>query len=456
MEIIYLLIGLSTGAMIGYLASRLIRQKGESNGDTTHFLIEKSVLEERISTLNSEHHRRENAWELEKKKLNDELSNEKELMLQVRTKLAQQEESMRNMERKMAEEKETIEKIQQRFVHEFDALSQKILDEKSKKFTEQNKEQIEHVLNPLKEKISVFEKQVKDAYEHEVRDKISLREEVKKLIELNKKVSEEANNLAHALKGDSKTQGNWGELVLEKVLERSGLKKDIEYKTQVSGTDDELKRVQPDVVVFLPDEKHIIIDSKVSMVAYERMVNATEEQERKLSAKAHVESVRNHIKQLGEKDYTRITSLHTPDFVLLFMPIEAAFSAAIQEDAELFNLAWDKKIVIVSPTTLLATLKTISSMWKQERQVQNALEIAKAAGDMYDKFVGFTEDLKHIGKTIDDSKKSYDNALNKLTTGKGNLISRAEKLKALGAKADKQINQTLIDKSNFTEDNHDE
>lgn len=452
MEIVYLLIGMFTGAIIGFLISRLAQQKPGNNNDMTKLLIDKGSLESRIDVMSNEFDKRVKDWEQERMSFNQEIRAEKEHTIQLRTKLAQQDEAMHNLEKRMQEDKAILENIQQRFIHEFDALSQKILDEKSKRFTEENKLSIENILTPLKEKITVFEKQVKDAYENEVRDKVSLKEEVKKLIELNKQVSEDANNLAQALKGDSKTQGNWGELVLEKVLERSGLIKDVEYKTQVSGTHEDNNRVQPDVVVFLPDNKHIIIDSKVSMVAYDRMVNAENEEDRKANAKSHVDSVRNHIKQLGEKDYTRITSLHTPDFVLMFMPIEAAFSSVIQEESELFNFAWDKKIVIVSPTTLLATLKTISSMWKQERQVQNALEIAKKAGDMYDKFVGFTEDLTNIGKSLDSSKRIYEDALNKLSTGKGNLITRAEQLRTLGAKANKTLNTTLIDKSNYTDD----
>lgn len=445
MEIIVLLIGLAVGALLGFLTARL-SHKSQLAKDT-HLQMEKTRLEERIQFMESEYQKFQKIWDDQLKKRDEDLQEERKRAFQLQAQLSQLEEANRNLEDKIRNEKGEIQKIQEKFKAEFEVLANKILEDKSVRFAEQNKINLDIILNPLREKITSFEKQVQETYDKELRDKLNLQNEIKRLVELNKQVSEQANNLAHALKGDTKTQGNWGELVLEKVLERSGLKKDVEYRTQVSGTYEDGGRVQPDVVVFLPDDKHIIIDSKVSLVAYERMVNAESEEERQKFARAHIDSVKQHIKQLGEKDYTQITQLHTPDFVLLFMPVEAAFSAAIQQEPELFNLAWDKKIVLVSPTTLLATLRTIASMWKQERQVQNALEIAKSAGDMYDKLVGFTEDMKEIGMSIDKSKKVFKDAMNKLSEGKGNLIRRAEYLRELGAKANKRLSKELINKS---------
>ncbi len=445
MEIVFLLIGLAAGAILGFLAARLSHQS-KTTADTA-LQLEKARLEERIHFMESEHQNLKKIWDDQLKKRDEDLQEERKRAFQMQAQLSQLEEANRNLEQKIKNDKAELEQIQQKFKAEFEVLANKILEDKTQRFVEQNKSNLDIILNPLREKISSFEKQVQETYDKELRDKLNLQSEIKRLVELNQQVSEQANNLAHALKGDTKTQGNWGELVLEKVLERSGLKKDVEYRTQVSGTYEDGGRVQPDVVVFLPDDKHIIIDSKVSLVAYERMVNAESEEERQKFAKAHVDSVKHHIKQLGEKDYTQITQLHTPDFVLMFMPIEAAFSVAIQQEPELFNIAWDKKIVLVSPTTLLATLRTIASIWKQERQVQNALDIAKSAGDMYDKFVGFTEDMIEVGKALDKSKKAYEDAMNKLSTGKGNLVRRAEHLRELGAKTEKRLHQGLLNKA---------
>ena len=258
---------------------------------------------------------------------------------------------------------------------------------------------------------------------------------------LNKQIGVEASNLTKALKGDSKKQGNWGEVILERVLERSGLVKGQEYRVQASLNASDGTRFQPDVIIDLPDNKHLVIDSKVSLVAYERLVSAETEEDRKLHSKAHVESIRGHVHNLSSKNYNALQQVNSPDFVLLFVPIESSFSFAVQIDAELFSDAWDKRVVIVSPSTLLATLRTIASIWKQERQNRNVLEIAKLSGLMYDKFVGFVNDMEGIGKNIRQSQVAYDNALNKLTDGNGNLTRTAEKIKSLGAKTNKQIDQ---------------
>jgi DNA recombination protein RmuC len=293
---------------------------------------------------------------------------------------------------------------------------------------------LSEILNPLKERIQLFEKKVDETYDKELRDKISLREEVRKLTELNTRVSEEANNLTKALKGDVKKQGNWGEVILERVLERSGLTKGQEYEREevVDGSDMSVQR--PDVIIHLPDNKHIIIDSKVSLVAYERFVSAETDEHRVTYLKGHVNSLRSHVKLLSEKNYQNAQNLNTPDFVLMFLPIEASFSVAVQGDSEIFAYAWERKIVIVSPTTLLATLRTISSIWKQENQTKNAQEIARLSGALYDKFIGFTEDMVKIKANIDRTSNSYDDAMKKMKDGSGNIIRTAEKIKELGAK----------------------
>jgi len=270
---------------------------------------------------------------------------------------------------------------------------------------------------------------------------------ITQLMELNKQISDEAQNLTKALKGDNKKQGNWGEVILERVLERSGLTKDQEYRLQASLTSEDGSRLQPDAIIYLPDEKHLIIDSKVSLIAYERLVNCDSEDDRKLFSKAHVESIRGHVQGLSSKNYHDLYQINSPDFVLLFIPIESSFSIAVQIDSELFSDAWDKRVVIVSPSTLLATLRTIASIWKQERQNRNVLEIARLSGAMYDKFVGFVGDMENIGKNIKQSQNAYDSAVNKLSDGAGNLTKTAEKIKNLGAKANKQLDQKYLDSS---------
>src|SRR6185312_6094898 len=268
---------------------------------------------------------------------------------------------------------------------------------------------------------------------------------------MNQKISQEANNLATALKGDSKKQGNWGEIILEKALERSGLEKGREYEMQYSVTDSEGNRQQPDVVVFLPNEKHIIIDSKVSLVAYEAAVNSQTEEERLVQLARHIASVKKHVDDLGKKNYQSLGEFHTPDFVLLFMPIESSFSMAVQADNELFNYAWDRKIVIVSPSTLLATLHTVASMWTQEKQARNVYEIAEESGKLYDKFCGLIEDLIMVGSRMDSAKKSYEDAMKKVSTGPGNIVKRIENIKKLGAKTTKSlsgISSNLVNRAN--------
>jgi len=430
MEILYLGIGLILGFIIAWFIAKSIFKSGDSGLEKkmTELEKEKSILQDRLDNLIKE-----------KENIKNELSEERIKSENLGNRVSKAEVEYRNLQEKLNTQKTEYEELQKKFNTEFENIAHKILKQHSLEFSELNQKNIGDILNPLKEKIKDFEKKVGDAYDKEVRDKVDLRAEIKSLYELNKKVSEEANNLTKALKGDSKKQGNWGEVVLERILERSGLIKGEEYDTQVSTSNEEGKRIQPDVIVYLPDKKHIIIDAKVSLVAYENCVNATNEEDRQRFVKEHLLSVRTHIKSLSAKNYQLSGDFNSPDFVLLFIPIESSFSIAVQEDQELFNFAWENKIVIVSPSTLLATLKTISSIWKQESQTKNAIEIARQSGALYDKFIGFLSDLQKIGKGIDNIHELYNDAINKIQTGRGNLITSAENIRKLGAKTSKSL-----------------
>jgi DNA recombination protein RmuC len=344
-----------------------------------------------------------------------------------------------NVEEKLKEQKQEVEKLQEKFTLEFENVANKLLKQNSSEFAESNQKRLDEILKPLRENIKNFEQKVDDKYEKELKERTSLMEQVKTLSDLNQQMRTDAQNLTKALKGDSKTQGNWGEFILEKVLESSGLVKDQEYVTQHHTTNEEGGRIYPDVVINLPDDKHIVVDSKVSITAYTNYLEAETEEEQLSLIKAHIVSVKSHIVGLSEKNYANAVGINSPDFVLMFMPSEPSFSFTLQADASLYNYAWDRKIVIVSPTTLLATLKTIASVWKQEKQTKNALDIAKQSGALYDKFVGFLEDLEKIERGLTTAKVAYDGAVNKLKTGSGNIIRRVEGIKKLGAKATKSI-----------------
>lgn len=357
------------------------------------------------------------------------------------------ESDFRNANEKLENQKKELEEMQTRLKTEFKNIANEVLEDKSKRFTEQNKVNLEVILNPLRDRIKDFEEKVDKTYKADSAERITLREQLKHLTELNKQVSEEANNLVKALKGDSKKQGNWGEMILDTILEKSGLTEGEGYEKQFSISTEEGKRYQPDVVVKLPDNKHIIIDAKVSLVAYNACVNAESETDRDKFLKEHLFSVRSHIKGLSEKNYHESTQFDTPDFVLLFLPIESSFSIALQGDNELYQFAWDRKIVLVSPTTLLATLRTVASIWKQEKQTKNAIEIAERAGALYDKFTLLVTDLIDVGKKMDAAKTSYSDAMNKLHLGSGNLVNRVEAIKKLGAKATKTLPPQLVERS---------
>ncbi|VVP48510.1 hypothetical protein PS898_05193 [Pseudomonas fluorescens] len=329
---------------------------------------------------------------------------------------------------------------------QFAELAGKIFDEREQRFAETSQQRLGQLLDPLKERIQSFEKRVEESYQAEARERFSLAKELERLQALNLRLSDEATNLTRALKGQ-KTQGNWGELILERVLEHAGLEKGREYQTQVNLKGPDGERFQPDVVIYLPGDKQVVVDSKVSLTAYQQYVAAEDDTLGQIAIKQHVLSLRNHVKGLAGKDYKRLEGLHSLDFVLLFVPIEAAFSAALQAEPSLFQEAFDRNIVIVSPTTLLATLRVIDSLWKQERQSQNAREIAERAGWLYDKFVLFIQDLDEVGNRLQQLDKAYSSARNKLTEGRGNLVSRSEQLKLLGARASKSLPADLLERA---------
>jgi DNA recombination protein RmuC len=360
--------------------------------------------------------------------------------------LVQKNTEYDNLQKQNLKRDEELEERQEQLRKDFELLANKILEEKSEKFTDQNKENIKNILAPLQEKITTFEKKVDDSQKESIRQHSALKEQLLSLKDLNQKISKEATNLTRALKGDSKMQGNWGELVLERVLEKSGLEKDREYFVQQNFTRDDGSRVLPDVVLHLPDGKKMIIDSKVSLTDYERLVNADDD-DKAIFLKAHVNSIRRHVDQLSDKNYQDLYDIASPDFVLMFIPIEPAFAVAVSDDNSIYNKAFEKNIVIVTPSTLLATLRTIDSMWNNEKQQRNAIEIARQAGALYDKFEGLVKDLTGVGKKIDAAKNDYSAAMNKLVDGKGNLITSVEKLKKMGAKAKKSLPEAIINRA---------
>lgn len=430
MEIVYLIAGLALGLVISTLIAKNKSKSGEAERLIlqTEYEKNKAQLEERVANLQGDRDR-----------LTDRVQSLETDNEQKSQRLAKAEVEFANLREKLATQKQDMEELQKRFTTEFENVAHKILKQNSQEFTLVNQKNISEILTPLREKIQMFEKKVEDTYEKGLKDQTDLKAELKKLHDLNMRISDEANNLTKALKGDVKKQGNWGEVILEKILERSGLTEGREYQKQFSTIGDNGQRIQPDVVINLPDQKHIVVDSKVSLVAYERWVNATDDDDRARHIKEHLGSLKSHVKLLSEKHYQLAAGINSPDFVLLFVPIESSFSVAIEADQELFSYAWDNKVVIVSPSTLLATLRTIASIWQQENQTRNALEIARQGGALYDKFVGFVSDLESVGKSIDATRKNYDAAMGKLNDGRGNLVRSAEKLKELGAKASKEL-----------------
>jgi len=444
--IITFIIALAIGIFIGKLIF------------SARFQSDKIGLEEKLIGLNSQFSILKEQFSNDRQAFDKQLHTahlEKETIRNEKDSLAIQltkkEVDFENLWERNLEQKQEVEKLQEKFTKEFENLANKILEEKTNKFTEQNKENMKNILSPLQDKIHLFEKKVEDTHKESIDYHAALRQQILGLREMNEQMSKETLNLTKALKGDSKMQGNWGELVLERVLEKSGLEKDREYFVQQSHTNNDGQRVFPDVVINLPDGKKMVVDSKVSLTAYEKYINEEEELLRNAFLKEHVNSIRRHVEQLGEKNYHDLYQIESPDFVLLFIPIEPAFAIALNEDTALYNKAFERNIVIVTPSTLLATLRTIDSMWANQKQQENAYEIARQAGALYDKFEGFVSDLVKVGNKIKDSKTEYDNAMNKLVDGKGNLITSVERLKKMGAKAKKSLPENVLRRAEMDE-----
>ncbi len=445
MEVLFLILGTAVGGLLVWLWLKL---KGATHNPLT---VQLEQLTEVNNQLHIDLQTKAKQCELLEQQLSTalgELKGERARVLELSSNLASQKADYMNLQQTLAQQQADMENLQQKFTDQFNNLANKIFEEKSQKFTLQNKENLDQVLKPLNEKLKDFEKKVEDTYHKSLKDSTDLQAEIKKLFDLNSRISQDANNLTRALKGDVKKQGNWGEVVLERILESSGLQKDREYKTQVSFGAADGTRSQPDVIIYLPENKHIIVDAKVSLVAYDNLVNATEPDQQEAFLKEHVRSIRAHIKELSQKQYHALDGLNTPEYVLLFLPIEASFGVAVQQDRDIFNYAWENKIVVVSPSTLVATLMTIASIWRQENQTRNALEIAQKGGALYDKFHGLVEDLLDLGKKMKSAQDAYQSSMNKLVDGRGNLITRAEELRTLGAKAGKVLPRSIIDRAN--------
>lgn len=423
------------GLIVGAVIMRLFTNKDKVV--IQQLSINIAVFEEKIKHLQQ--------VENDLKQYQQLLTNAKTKNAELQTRSAEQERSAYE-KLKLLQDAETQLKIQ------FENLAGKIFEDRSKQFAEQNKTSLDHIVTPLREQLGEFKQRIETVYDNENKDRITLREEIVSLRRDTAKMNQEALNLTRALKGDKKTQGNWGEMILEKVLERSGLRKGIEYETQGAFRDDDNRLFKPDVIIHLPDNKDVIIDSKVSLLAYERYCSVDDDQERMIAIKQHTVAVRDHIKTLSDKDYSGLHGIKSLDFVLLFMPIEAAFVAAFQADERLFTDAFEHKIIVVTPTTLLATLRTIENIWRYERQNENARAIAEKAGIVYDKIRGFVEELDKLGKQLSTVHTTYDGVMNKLTQGNGNLIRQASSFVDLGVKVKKTFPKSISDQAGIESD----
>jgi len=427
------------GGIIAFISAKIIFSKSN--------LIPQEMLNKaqyEISSLSKE-------IELLRANLADtdnQLKSERDSKLNLSSELSKEITENKNLEVRLTEQKEQLESLEKRFKTEFENLANRILEEKSVKFTEQNKTNIDQILKPLKDRIKGFEDKVDKVYSEDLKDRATLLNQIKTLQDLNQRVSDEANNLTKALKGESKTQGNWGEFILESILEKTGLVKDREFVVQESIINEEGKRYQPDVIIKLPDDRNIIIDSKVSLKDYEVFCSTDNDEERKKALASHISSVRNHIKGLSLKKYQDLYGIQSLDFVIMFMPIEPALSITAQGDINIWNDAFENNIVIVSPSTLLATLRTIAIIWKQEYRTRNVLDIAKQSSLLYDKFVGMYNDLLEVEKKFETARESLDASMKKIKTGRGNLISQVEKIKHLGITSAKSLPADLTAEAN--------
>jgi DNA recombination protein RmuC len=460
MEILYIILAFILGAVLAYFILKSSSVSRKSYEELQQNFTQKEADFNRIIAEISAENKTQIQKITELQELNErqnseikDLQSDKNQLIGLKSQLAAQNGSLQQL---LDSQKEEIVKIQEEAKLQFENLANKILEEKTLKFTEQNQQNLKNILNPLQEKITDFEKKVENTHKESIDYHAALRQQILGLKEMNLQMSKETLNLTKALKGDSKIQGNWGELVLERVLEKSGLEKGREYEIQKSFTTEEGNRVQPDVIINLPDGKKMIVDSKVSLTAYEKYINEEDDEQKNSFLKEHVNSLKRHVEQLGSKNYQHLYQMESPDFVLLFIPIEPAFAIALNEDTQLYNKAFEKNIVIVTPSTLLATLRTIDSMWTNQKQQENAYEIARQAGALYDKFDGFVTDLVKIGKKMDEAKTEYEGAMNKLVDGKGNLITSVQKLKIMGAKAKKSLPDAILNRANSSLENLDE
>ncbi|MEM6735732.1 MAG: DNA recombination protein RmuC [Bacteroidota bacterium] len=441
-SLVFLLIGLLAGTGLGYLLASikhklLAKNKHSRNSpeiDDLRFQLRLEV--ERAKKLSEEID-----------SLNDNLNRKHEEIIYLNNQNATLRANYQNVQIRLTEQKNELTQLQEKFTTEFKNLANEIFEEKSKKFTDQNKSNLHELLGPLGEKLQQFERKVEQTNKESLERSFALREQILGLRELNDRMTKEASNLAKALKGDIKAQGNWGEIVLERILEESGLEKNREYFVQTSFQSEAGRRLRPDVIIKLPENKNLVIDSKVSLIAYEKYANTEDEAEKERQLKAHLASIRAHVKGLSEKNYHQLFDGGSLDYVLMFVPIESAFALMYQQGENIYNEAHEKSIIIVSPTTLIATLRTISSIWKHEYQNRNALEIARQGGALYDKFKSFVDDLMEIGRSLDKSKSQYALAMNKLVDGKDNLIRKTERLKELGAKTSKSLDNKLLNRA---------
>ena len=460
MEILYIILAFIFGAVLAYFILKSSSVSRKSYEELQQNFNQKEADFNKIIAEISAQNKAQIQKIAEQQELNErqnseikDLQSDKNQLIGLKSQLAAQNESLQQL---LDSQKEEIVKIQEEAKLQFENLANKILEEKTLKFTEQNQQNLKNILNPLQEKITDFEKKVENTHKESIDYHAALRQQILGLKEMNLQMSKETLNLTKALKGDSKIQGNWGELVLERVLEKSGLEKGREYEIQKSFTTEEGNRVQPDVIINLPDGKKMIVDSKVSLTAYEKYINEEDDEQKSSFLKEHVNSLKRHVEQLGSKNYQHLYQMESPDFVLLFIPIEPAFAIALNQDTQLYNKAFERNIVIVTPSTLLATLRTIDSMWTNQKQQENAYEIARQAGALYDKFDGFVTDLVKIGKKMDEAKTEYEGAMNKLVDGKGNLITSVQKLKIMGAKAKKSLPDAILNRANSSLENLDE
>ncbi|MEP0986073.1 DNA recombination protein RmuC [Ekhidna sp.] len=438
-SLIFLAVGLLIGVPVGWLLFRV-----RSNSDVPENGELKIQLKLEIE--------RSKKLAVELQQLNEELRREREEVIHLNNQNATLKANYQNLQVRLEEQKGELGQLQEKFTTEFKNLANEIFEEKSKKFTDQNKTNLNELLNPLGQKLSDFEKKVEQTNKESLERSTALREQIIGLRELNDRMTKEAENLTKALKGDVKMQGNWGEVILERILEKSGLEKDREYIVQETLHSEAGRRLRPDVIIKLPDNKNLVIDAKMSLVAYEKYMNAEDETERDQHLKDHILSVKAHVKGLAEKNYHQLFDGGSLDYVLMFVPIESAFAMVVQHGGELYNDAHEKSIIIVSPATLIATLRTVSSIWKHEYQNRNALEIARQGGALYDKFKAFVDDLVEVGKSLDKSKQQYGQAMNKLVEGKDNLIRKTERLKELGSKTSKSMDDKLLHRAGAKDD----